>query len=219
MWVVGGAISNGGVVVRWAGEALAPDVEAAAGDAGPDVALLELAASVPAGSDGLVMLPYLLAERAPLWDPDLPGAYLGLRREHTRAHLVRAAVEGVCLQMRVDPRPPRRRRSRCSSVRATGGVFRSQLWREVMAATLDRPFYVIGERGGHGAGRRRARALLALGRTATRRRGVAARLARHPGAVAGRSPIPSSWRPTRPRARRCPSSSASSTPSAPSFAP
>ena len=47
------------------------------------------------------MLPYLLAERAPLWDPDLPGAYLGLRRDHTRAHLVRAAVEGVCLQLRV----------------------------------------------------------------------------------------------------------------------
>ena len=47
------------------------------------------------------MLPYLLAERAPLWDPDLPGAYLGLRRDHTRAHLIRAAVEGVCLQLKV----------------------------------------------------------------------------------------------------------------------
>ena len=43
-------------------------------------AVLQLAATAPAGSDGLVMLPYLLPERAPLWDPDLPGAYLGLRR-------------------------------------------------------------------------------------------------------------------------------------------
>ena len=68
--------------------------------AGPTRRCSSLAASVPAGSDGLVMLPYLLAERAPLWDPDLPGAYLGLRREHTRAHLIRAAVEGVCLQLR-----------------------------------------------------------------------------------------------------------------------
>jgi gluconokinase len=73
-WVVGGAISTGGVIVRWAGDALAPDVAAAAGDGSPDAALLELAASAPAGSAGLVMVPYLLAERAPLWDPDIPGA-------------------------------------------------------------------------------------------------------------------------------------------------
>ena len=100
VWVAGGAVSNGGIVVRWAGRALAPDLQ----DPEPartDEAVLGLAASVPAGSDGLVMLPYLMAERAPLWDPDLPGAYLGLRRDHGRAHLVRAAIEGVCLQLRI----------------------------------------------------------------------------------------------------------------------
>jgi gluconokinase len=140
-WFIGGAISNGGVVLRWAGETLADDVREAAGD-GADAAVLDLAAGVPAGSDGLVMLPYLLAERAPLWDPDLPGAYLGLRREHTRAHMIRAAVEGVCLQMRIildrlDEIQP------VSSVRATGGVFRSALCREVMAGMLARPVYVV----------------------------------------------------------------------------
>lgn len=141
-WFIGGAISNGGVVLRWAGGALAGDVGAAAGNGGTDAAVIELASSVPAGSDGLVMLPYLLAERAPLWDPDLPGAYLGLRRVHTRAHMIRAAIEGVCLQMRLildhldDVQP-------VSSVRATGGVFRSALWRDVMAAMLARPVYVV----------------------------------------------------------------------------
>jgi gluconokinase len=137
-WVVGGAVSNGGIVVRWAGQALAPDVAEKAGGAHADEALLDLAASVPPGNEGLVMLPYLMAERAPLWDPDLPGACLGLRRRHTRAHLVRAAVEGVCLQLstilanldRIEP---------VTSLRVTGGAFRSPLWREVMAATLDRP--------------------------------------------------------------------------------
>src|SRR6185295_7427692 len=74
VWVVGGAVSNGGGVVRWAGRSLVPDVAAV----GSDAAVLELAASVPAGCEGLVMLPYLVAERAPLWDPDLPGAVLGL---------------------------------------------------------------------------------------------------------------------------------------------
>ncbi len=151
LWVAGSAISTGGGIVRWAGRSLAPDVQAAPGDAGPDAAVLELAASVPAGSEGLVMLPYLVAERAPLWDPDLPGAYLGLRREHTRAHMVRAGVEGVCVQMRlildrVDELAPVR------SVRVTGGVFRSALWREVMAAMLDRPLHIVGDAEGTALG-------------------------------------------------------------------
>jgi gluconokinase len=88
------------------------------------------------------MLPYLLPERAPLWEPDLPGAYVGLRRHHTRAHLARAAIEGVCLQMRLildvlDGLEP------VTSVRATGGAFRAPLWRKVMAATLGRPLAVV----------------------------------------------------------------------------
>ena len=164
-WVVGGAISNGGVVLRWTGESLTPDVWAAAGDAGPDHAVLELAAGVPAGSEGLVMLPYLLSERAPLWDPDLPGAFLGLRREHTRAHMARAAIEGVCLQMRIildrlDQVQP------VSTVRATGGVFRAALWSEVMAAMLTRPVRVVG--GAEGTARGAAAlALFALGHAPT----------------------------------------------------
>ena len=162
LWVVGGAISNGGEVLRWAGTSLAPDVVAAAGARGADDALLAMAASVPAGSEGLVMLPYLLAERAPLWDPDLPGAYLGLRHEHTRAHLVRAGLEGVGLQMRMifdrlnEVRP-------ISTVRATGGVFRSPLWRQVMAAMLERPIEVVGDADGTALGAA-ALGLLALGR-------------------------------------------------------
>ncbi len=164
LWVVGGAISNGGVVVRWAEQSLAPDVAGAAGS-GPDEALLALAATVAPASEGLVMLPYLLAERAPLWDPELPGAYLGLRRDHTRAHLVRAAVEGVCIQMRLildqlDELAP------VDSIHATGGVFRSPLWREVMAAMLARPLEIVGEAEGTALGAA-ALGLLALGRAST----------------------------------------------------
>jgi len=150
-WVVGGAISNGGVVLRWTGQSLAPDVQRTVGHERADAALLKLAASVPAGSDGLVMLPYLLAERAPLWDPDLPGAYLGLRLEHPRAHLIRAAVEGVCLQMRIILDRLDDVES-VSSVWVTGGVFRSALWRDVMAAMLARPIHVVGAAEGTALG-------------------------------------------------------------------
>lgn len=163
-WVVGGAVSNGGVVVRWAGASLAPDFHVTAED-GPhqnvDERLLELAARVPPGSEGLVMVPYLLAERAPLWDPEVPGAFLGLRRAHTRAHLVRAAVEGVALQLgviveRLD------RLGGVTSVRATGGAFRSPLWREVLAAVIDRPLFTVGAAEGSALGAA-ALGLFALG--------------------------------------------------------
>ncbi|MDQ3896977.1 MAG: gluconokinase [Actinomycetota bacterium] len=165
LWVVGGATSNGGGVVRWAGRSLAPDVVAASVEGGHDAAVLRLAAGVPPGSEGLVMLPYLVAERAPLWEPDLPGAYLGLRRRHTRAHLVRAAVEGVCMQMRlIVDRLDAMHAVR--SVRATGGVFRSPLWREVMAAAIGRPLHLVGDAEGTARGAA-ALGIFALGRAPT----------------------------------------------------
>jgi gluconokinase len=154
-WVLGAAISTGGLAVRWAEEALAPDLA-------DDAAVLEAAAAVAPGCDGLVMLPYLLAERAPLWDPDLPGAFLGLRRRHTRGHLLRAAVEGVCLQMRliVDRLDDV---EAVDSLRVTGGVFRSTLWRDVMAAMLGRPLHMVGDAEGTALGAA-ALGLFALGR-------------------------------------------------------
>lgn len=161
-WVVGGAVSNGGVVVRWAGNVFGRDLTPDAEGGSPDAELLALASSVPPGSDGLLMLPYLLGERAPLWDPSLTGAFLGLRHSHTRGHFVRAAVEGVALQLStivdlLDGLSP------VTSIRATGGVFRSALWREVVAAALGRPLAVTGGAEGSALGAA-ALGLLALGR-------------------------------------------------------
>lgn len=164
-WAIGGAVSNGGVVVRWTGDVFGKDLLRASDGESVDAEMLSLAASVPAGSDGLMMLPYLLAERAPLWDPDLPGAFLGVRREHTRGHFVRAAVEGVALQLstilteldRIEP---------VTSIRATGGVFRSPVWRAILAGVLDRPIVVTGGAEGSALGAA-ALGLYALGRADT----------------------------------------------------
>jgi gluconokinase len=130
-WAVGGAINNGGVVLQWAGEALAPDL-------GPhhEDELLALAAEVPPGSDGLVMLPYLLSERAPHWSAVPRGAYVGLARAHGRGHLVRAAIEGVCLQLALVLASVRDAGFRVREIRATGGFARSPLWRQILADAL-----------------------------------------------------------------------------------
>jgi gluconokinase len=153
LWVLGGALSNGGVVPQWLGDVLG---------AVPQTDLLDLAAGVPAGSDGLVMLPYLLAERAPLWDPGLTGAFIGLQHRHGRAHLVRAAVEGVAVHLAVvvdlvDRHEP------VTQVRATGGALASGLWRRVLAGALGRPVAVSTAAEGTAVGAA-ALGLCALGR-------------------------------------------------------
>ncbi|MDO9409729.1 gluconokinase [Patulibacter sp.] len=133
-WVTGGAISNGGSVLRWVGDALAPDLGSGAEDA-----LLALASDVPAGSDGLVLLPSLLAERAPTWRGDARGAYVGLTAGHGRGHLVRAAVEGVCLQLALVLESLREAGHAVDELRATGGFARSPFWRQLLADVLGLP--------------------------------------------------------------------------------
>jgi gluconokinase len=140
-WVVGGAINNGGMVLQWAGEALAPDLGEHAAEE-----LVALAAEAPAGSDGLIMLPYLLSERAPHWSPLPRGAYVGLTRHHRREHLVRAAMEGVCQQLALVLESMRDAGSEVREVRATGGFARSALWRQMLADALGMP---VGFPAGH----------------------------------------------------------------------
>jgi sugar (pentulose or hexulose) kinase len=70
--VVGGAVDNGGDVLRWLGRVAGADLP------DPDVGLTGLTATVPPGADGLLMLPYPSGERARRWSGDPHGALLGL---------------------------------------------------------------------------------------------------------------------------------------------
>jgi gluconokinase len=155
-WIVGGAVNNGGSVVRWASLALAAavDGEVPEGEEADalDARLLEEAAHVPAGSEGLLCLPYLLGERAPWWREGLQGAYIGLRRDHRRPHLVRAAVEGVCQQLALVRDALASLDLEVAEVRATGGAVESPLWLSVLGATLDLPVRVATSPEGTGLG-------------------------------------------------------------------
>lgn len=128
-WVVGGAITNGGLVLDWAHETLGRDVDD----------LLAAAGAVPAGADGLLALPHLLAERAPHWDIGGAGALVGLHRRHGAGHVTRALLEGVCLQLRLVLDSLREAGLAVHEVRATGGFARSELWRRLLTDALDLP--------------------------------------------------------------------------------
>jgi gluconokinase len=133
-WVTGGAISNGGLVLDWCGDALAPEPGGQRADE-----LLRQAADMPPGCGGLIMLPYLHSERAPHWTSLPRGAYIGLTSEHRRGHLIRAALEGVCQQLRLVLESVCASGNEVHAIRATGGFARSALWRHMLADVLAMP--------------------------------------------------------------------------------
>lgn len=137
-WVVGGAINNGGVVLQWARDALAPEHDVSQ--------LMDIAAQAPPGSERLVMLPHLLSERAPHWSTLARGAYVGLTRAHRREHLVRAALEGVCQQLALVLASLGEAGNAVREIRATGGFARSALWRRMLCDALGQP---VGFPEGH----------------------------------------------------------------------
>ncbi|MBE3037565.1 MAG: gluconokinase [Chloroflexi bacterium] len=90
-WFAGGAINNGGLALQWVRERFYPEL---AGEAGYERLFAE-AASVPAGAEGVLLLPYFAGERNPHWDPAARAMLVGLGLEHGRAHVARAVLEGV----------------------------------------------------------------------------------------------------------------------------
>ncbi|HSJ47011.1 MAG TPA: gluconokinase [Euzebyales bacterium] len=127
-WVLGGAISNGGLVLQWAHNLFGgDDYDAMVAEAG----------RIAPGSGGLVMLPYLTGERAPRWTPLHGGVLFGLRVEHERGHVVRAALEGVALQLRLVADALRDAGAELHRLRVTGGFVASDLWLQIVADVLD----------------------------------------------------------------------------------
>jgi xylulokinase len=95
--------------------------------------LMERAAVVPIGSDGLFFLPYLTGERSPHKNPYARGAFVGLSVRSTRNHFARAIVEGVTFGLRDCLEVVREQGVKLNQIRATGGGARSPFWRQILA--------------------------------------------------------------------------------------
>jgi xylulokinase len=115
--------------------------------------LIDMATAAPAGCEGLVFAPWLFGERSPVSDADLRGTWLGLSLGHTRAHLVRAVLEGVAHNLRWVLEVMARKGMDPARLRVIGGGARSELWMQVLADvtglgvdTLDHPQFA-GARG------------------------------------------------------------------------
>jgi xylulokinase len=100
-------------------------------------ALMAEAAEAPAGSEGLLFLPYLSGERTPYADPLARGSFVGLTLRHKRAHLTRAVLEGVAFSMRdCFGLLAHAGLAAVGEVRVAGGGAKSPLWRKICASVL-----------------------------------------------------------------------------------
>jgi len=86
-YIVGGATNNGGIVHEWINQLL------------PQTLRLQTLETVEIGAEGLFFLPYLLGERAPIWDSHARGAFIGLNTQHHAAHLYQATLEGIAYNL------------------------------------------------------------------------------------------------------------------------
>ncbi len=134
-WHLMGVVLSAGGSLRWLRDTVGADwvEEAAARGVDPYELMMEAAAEVAPGAEGLLFLPYLTGERTPHPDPLARGAFVGLTLRHGRPELVRAVMEGITYAMRDSLELMRELGVAPDEVRASGGGARSPLWRQAMA--------------------------------------------------------------------------------------
>ena len=129
-WHVMGVTQGAGLSLRWFRDQFGAGPE---DGRDPYERLTEEAATVAAGADGLIWTPYLMGERTPHLDPDARAALVGLTAGHTRAHVVRAILEGVAFSLRETFEIFEEMNVPLTEIRLGGGGARSKLWRQIQA--------------------------------------------------------------------------------------
>jgi xylulokinase len=134
-WHVMGVTQAAGLSLRWYRDqfgAASPGVQKKDGPDPYDV-FAEEAAAAPAGSEGAFWAPYLMGERTPHLDPNARGALVGLTASHTRAHVIRAILEGVAFSLKDTFTIFEEMKVPVTAIRLGGGGARSPLWRQIQA--------------------------------------------------------------------------------------
>ncbi|WP_285009311.1 gluconokinase [Pedobacter faecalis] len=129
-YVSGGAVNNGGNTVDWLLKKFL-NVEQVGDAAYKD--LFDAIDHVEPGSEGLLFLPYLHGERAPIWEASASGAFLNIRSLHTQAHFFRAGLEGVCLALNDVLKTIEERSGAIEALHVSGGFTNSDVWMQLLA--------------------------------------------------------------------------------------
>lgn len=124
-WHVMGVTQAAGLSLSWLRKTVCPELSYAQMDA--------LAEQAGIGADKLLYLPYLMGERTPHLDADARGVFFGLSGAHTRAHLIRAVIEGVSYSLRDCQRIIEGMNGKIGEMTICGGGASSALWLRMLA--------------------------------------------------------------------------------------
>ncbi|WP_078428428.1 gluconokinase [Alkalihalobacterium alkalinitrilicum] len=134
-WIMGGPTNNGGIVLHWLKEIVGEHHMYLAEQGGLSAyeRLTQLAQTVDPGANGLLFLPYLNGERAPYWNANARGSFIGLTLAHQKEHLIRAGMEGVIFSLLTVSEALERLAGPSKNILASGGFARSTLWLQILA--------------------------------------------------------------------------------------
>jgi xylulokinase len=139
-WHVMGVTQGAGLSLRWFRDQFGAGRE---DDRDPYERLAEEAAKTPPGAEGLFWTPYLMGERTPHLDPNARGALVGITAQHTRAHIIRAILEGVAFSLRDSLTLFQEIGVPIESIRLGGGGARSPLWQQIQSDIYGMPVELI----------------------------------------------------------------------------
>ena len=149
-WHVMGVTQAAGLSLRWYRDQFGQASPAMRKKDGRDPyeMLAEEASVVPPGSDGAFWVPYLMGERTPHLDPNARAALVGLTASHTRAHVIRAILEGVAFSLKDTFTIFEEMKIPVTSIRLGGGGARSALWRQIQADVYGREVEIVAAEEG-----------------------------------------------------------------------
>ena len=128
-FICGGPINNGGLALQWwlkQMNATTPTDEVYK-------QFFHRVKEVPAGSKGMIFLPYLTGERAPIWDSESSGTFFGVKLHHDRSHFSRAIIEGICYAMKSVLEAVEENAAPVSHIYISGGFTKSKVWVQILA--------------------------------------------------------------------------------------
>jgi len=145
-WHVMGVTQAAGLSLRWFRDNFFQEPIDRGGDA--YVQMISEAEKAPVGSEQLLWAPYLMGERTPHLDATVRGALIGLTASHTRAHVIRAILEGVAFSLKDTFAILEEMGIPVGDVRLGGGGARSRLWRRVQAEVYGRVVQIVATEEG-----------------------------------------------------------------------
>lgn len=149
LFFIGGGTAAGGYSLKWFRDTFGQiEVQMADQLSGfSSYMLLDIeAGSIPPDSDNLIFLPYLIGEKSPIWDPDAKGLFIGITERHTRAHFIRAIMEGVAYSIRhILEIAEKASGIHADEIRVAGGGGKSDIWNQIKADVLGRRFLKLKE--------------------------------------------------------------------------